>query len=91
MILQMTWIATGGDTEKEGNKYECVYSGSGKTPLICAAVAFVGLAIAMMVEHTFMLIAVSKLPPSALVTLDPDLGSSRTLTCQAGFFFVTTW
>lgn len=91
MILQMTWIATGGHKGKEGNKYECVYSGSGKMPLLCAAVAFVVLATAMMVEHTFMLIAVSKLPPSALVTLDPALGSSRALTCQAGFFFVTTW
>ncbi|PON61993.1 hypothetical protein PanWU01x14_141950, partial [Parasponia andersonii] len=88
---EMTWIATGGNKGKEGNLYECVYNGSGKIPLLCAAIAFVGLAIAMMVEHIFMLIAVTKLPPSALLTLDPDLGSSRALTCQAGFFFVTTW
>ncbi|KAM6545113.1 hypothetical protein CsatB_025849 [Cannabis sativa] len=85
---EMTWI----DTGREGNNnYECVYSGSGKTPLLCAVVAFVGLAIAMMIEHIFMLIAVSKLPPSALATLDPDFGSAKNLTCQAGFFFVTTW
>ncbi|KAL5541909.1 hypothetical protein UlMin_009619 [Ulmus minor] len=83
---QMTWSSS-----DEKGKYECVYSGSGKTPLLCAASAFVGLAIAMLIEHTFMLVAVSKLPPSALLTLDPDLGSSRTLTWQAGFFFVATW
>lgn len=86
----MTWLASGEKGSKE-ERYECVYSGSGKMPLLCAASAFVGLAIAMMIEHTFMLIAVSKLPPSALVALDTDSGSSRTLTWQAGFFFVATW
>ena len=81
----MTWIDIGDKA------LECVYSGSGKTPLLCASSAFVGLAFAIMVEHIFLLVSVSKLPPSALVTLDPDLGSSKALTWQAGFFFVSTW
>ncbi|XP_062108704.1 uncharacterized protein LOC133819456 [Humulus lupulus] len=88
---EMTWIDTGRDKGSEGNNYECVYSGSGRTPLLCAAVAFVGLALAMTIEHIFMLIAVSKLPPSAVATFDPDFGTAKNLTCQAGFFFVTTW
>ena len=81
------------DTEDNGKemKYECVYSGSGKTPLLCSAVAFVGLAVAMVVEHVYMLIAVSKSPPPALVCWDPDSTRAKTLAWQAGFFFVTTW
>ncbi|OMO53578.1 hypothetical protein CCACVL1_28536 [Corchorus capsularis] len=86
---QERWVNT-ADNEKE-TKYECVYSGSGKTPLLCAAVAFVGLAAAMVVEHMYMLIAVSKSPPPALLSWDPDSSRSKTLTWQAGFFFVTTW
>ncbi|KAJ0092330.1 hypothetical protein Patl1_24945 [Pistacia atlantica] len=84
---QMTWEKT----ESEGKENECVYSGSGKTPLLCAAIAFVGLAVAMVVEHMFMLIAVSKSPPLALVSWDPDVSPVKSLTWQAGFFFVTTW
>ncbi|XP_027921824.1 uncharacterized protein LOC114179613 [Vigna unguiculata] len=74
----------------KGSKSECVYSGSGKMPLLCASCAFIGLALAILVEHTFMLIAVSNSSP-ALLTLDPDSASAKSLTWQAGFFFVTTW
>ncbi|XVF28246.1 hypothetical protein REPUB_Repub15cG0013000 [Reevesia pubescens] len=86
---QEKWV----ESEENGKevKYECVYSGSGKTPLLCSAVAFVGLAVAMVVEHMYILIAVSKSPPPALVTWDPDSSRAKTLTWQAGFFFVTTW
>ncbi|XWS53552.1 hypothetical protein CRYUN_Cryun10bG0011100 [Craigia yunnanensis] len=86
---QERWV----DTEDNGKevKYECVYSGNGKTPLLCSAVAFVGLAVAMVVEHMYMLIAVSKSPSPALVSWDPDSTRAKTLTWQAGFFFVTTW
>ncbi|XVF38812.1 hypothetical protein REPUB_Repub20aG0134300 [Reevesia pubescens] len=86
---QESWV----DSEDNGKevKYECVYSGSGKTPLLCSAVAFVGLAVAMVVEHMYMLIAVSKSLPPALVSWDPDSSRAKTLTWQAGFFFVTTW
>lgn len=79
-----------GNKGSEG-KYECVYSGSGKIPLFCAAAAFVGLAVAMVVEHTYMLIAVTISPPSALVTWDPDSAPVKSLTWLAGFFFVSTW
>ncbi|KAF5737034.1 hypothetical protein HS088_TW14G01190 [Tripterygium wilfordii] len=84
---QMGWVNTG-----DGNTQECVYSGSGKTPLLCSASAFVGLAGAMVVEHVYMLIAVTKSPPPALVTWDPNPApAAKSLTWQAAFFFVTTW
>lgn len=80
----------GGDSEKS----ECRYSGSGKMPLICAAGAFLSLAVAMVVQHTHLLLSVSKSDPdpSLLMTWDP-LGNDHlsTLTWQAGFFFITTW
>lgn len=85
---EVTWMST-GEKGKE-DKSECVYSGSGKVPLICAACAFVGLAIAMVMEHAYMLIAVSKSSPT-LLTWDPDSASTKSLTWQAGFFFITTW
>lgn len=50
-----------------------------------------GLAIVMVVEHTFLLIAVSKSPPSALLSWEPDSASAKSLAFQAGFFFVLTW
>ncbi|XVE82228.1 hypothetical protein DITRI_Ditri15bG0131000 [Diplodiscus trichospermus] len=78
------------DTGKEV-KYECVYSGSGKTPLVCSAMAFLGLAVAMVVEHVYLLIAVSKSPPPSLVCWDLDSARAKTLTWQAAFFVVTTW
>lgn len=79
---------TGG--KEKGAKSECVYNGNGKVPLLCAASAFIGLAIAMVVEHTYMLIAVSKSTPS-LLNWDPDSPSAKSLTWQTGFFFITTW
>ncbi|XP_027333739.1 uncharacterized protein LOC113848431 [Abrus precatorius] len=85
---QVTWIST--SENGKGSKSECVYSGSGKMPLLCAACAFIGLAIAMLVEHTFMLIAVSNSPP-ALLTCDSDSAFAKSLTWQASFFFITTW
>ncbi|KAK3027744.1 hypothetical protein RJ639_042484, partial [Escallonia herrerae] len=84
---QVTWTSS---TSDEGG-YECRYSGSGTTPLLCAVGAFVALAIGMVVEHTYMLVAVSKSTPPALITWDPDSDPAKTLTWQAGFFFVTTW
>ena len=69
----------------------CVYSGSGKLPLLCAAGAFFALAIAMVVQHTFLLIAVSKSTTLPLINWDPDSDSFKALTWQAGSFFVATW
>ncbi|KAK7387960.1 hypothetical protein VNO78_22759 [Psophocarpus tetragonolobus] len=85
---KVKWMSTGENGK--GSKYECVYSGSGRMPLICAACAFIGLAIAVLVEHTYMLIAVSNLSPDSL-TLDPHSGSAKSLNWQAGIFFITNW
>ena len=77
---------------KGKEEYECMYSGNGKVPLICASVAFVVLAIAMLVQHSFMLIAISKTSHPVYISWDPQ--SSRpmkSLTWQAGAFFISTW
>ncbi|KAL7594875.1 hypothetical protein Lser_V15G31341 [Lactuca serriola] len=78
----------------EAHKSDCRYSGNGETPLICAAGAFVALVIAMVVQHTHLLLSVSKSDPdpSLLLTWDPLSNDHlNTLTWQAAFFFVTTW
>ncbi|KAM7485017.1 hypothetical protein LguiA_001026 [Lonicera macranthoides] len=87
---QMIWLS-GGAKGGDGEGYKCVYSGSGKTPLLCGGGAFLALGIGMVVEHTYMLVAVSKSAPPALLAWDPDSGPAKALTWQAGFFFVTTW
>ncbi|PSR97915.1 L-threonine 3-dehydrogenase [Actinidia chinensis var. chinensis] len=86
---QVTWVSTSNGGE--GKRNECTYSGSGKAPLLCAAGAFLGLAIGMVVAHVYMMVAVSQSPPPALVTWDPDSAPAQSLTWQAGFFFVATW
>lgn len=75
----------------EDGKYECTYNGSGKTPLLSAAGAFLSLALAMLLEHSYLLIAVSKSPTASLAYWDPDSDFVKSLTWQAGFFFVATW
>lgn len=75
----------------DGDKGDCRYSGNGKTPLICAAGAFVALAIAMVVQHTHLLLSVSKSDPDPSLLLTWDNDQLNTLTWQAAFFFVTTW
>ncbi|KAJ8444948.1 hypothetical protein Cgig2_029142 [Carnegiea gigantea] len=81
----------GGQKGKGG--YECVYSGSGKVPLICASVSFVTLAIAMLIQHSFLLIALSKAEtPTFLSWEDPHSSMPlKSLTWQAAFFFFSTW
>lgn len=88
VAMQVTWESSG---EGKHPTKECIYSGSGKTPLLCAGGAFLGLAAVMVVEHTYMLVAVSKSTPPVLLTWDPDSSSAKALTWQAGFFFVSTW
>lgn len=70
---------------------QCTYTGSGKLPLLSATAAFVALAAAMVVQHVFLLVAVSKSDSLVEITWDPDSSFAKTLTCQAGFFFVATW
>ncbi|GLU08429.1 hypothetical protein SLE2022_253430 [Rubroshorea leprosula] len=86
---QEVWISNGDKGKEE--IYECVYSKSGKTPLLCSAAAFVGLSVAMVVENVYMLVAISNIPPPALASWDPDSPPAKAFTWQAGFFFVTTW
>ncbi|KAJ8573917.1 hypothetical protein K7X08_010428 [Anisodus acutangulus] len=83
---QVTLSGKGG-----GGTDECTYSGSGKIPLLCASAAFSALAIAMVIEHTYLLIVVSNATPPHILYWDPHSQSVETLVCQAGFFFVSTW
>ncbi|XP_010052006.2 uncharacterized protein LOC104440720 [Eucalyptus grandis] len=83
---QVTWQSNPNSSEDGGaGNYECVYSGSGKMPLLAAGSAFLILAMAIVVEHTYLLVAVSKLPPSS------PAFAARTLSWHAAFFFVSTW
>ncbi|XP_057958210.1 uncharacterized protein LOC131151053 [Malania oleifera] len=76
---------------RKGGVDECVYSGSGKTALVCGASAFLVLAAAMVVEHFYLLVAVSKSASPPLLAWDPTSAPARALSWQAGFFFVATW
>ncbi|XP_038903084.1 uncharacterized protein LOC120089763 [Benincasa hispida] len=86
---QVIWMGV-DENNKNGGK-RCSYSGSGKTPLLCTASAFLGMAVMMVVQHLYVLIAVSKSPPPALIAWDPSFATSKSLTFQAAFFFVSTW
>ncbi|XP_022138055.1 uncharacterized protein LOC111009314 [Momordica charantia] len=87
---RVIWLDNGGNDKKDG-KRRCSYSGSGKTPLLCGASAFLGMAVTMLVQHLYVLIAVSKSPPPALVAWDHTFSPSNSLTYQAAFFFISTW
>ncbi|CAN8255610.1 unnamed protein product [Cochlearia groenlandica] len=69
----------------------CVYNGNGKRPLLCGTLAFVGLAVAMVGMHMYLLIAFTTSRPLVMVTWDPDSLPAKKLTFQAAFFFVSTW
>ncbi|OVA16839.1 Protein of unknown function DUF1218 [Macleaya cordata] len=86
---EVSWVLS--SIEGGGERYECIYSASGKIPLLCAVGAFLGLAIAMVMEHAYMLVAVSKRPPALIAWNADDSSSVKSLTWRAGFFFVTTW
>ncbi|XP_068662371.1 uncharacterized protein [Aristolochia californica] len=87
---EVTWLRV-NSSNKEEQRYECVYSGSGKMPLTCAVAAFVALAMAMVTKHAYILVAVSKAKPPALVSWTTESSSSQALTWQACFFFASTW
>ncbi|KAL2459305.1 hypothetical protein Fot_54994 [Forsythia ovata] len=86
---QMIWEASSG--EGKGMKSECTYSSSGKIPLLSATGAFFALAMAMVIQHTYLLVAVSKSDSQLIITWDPESDFAKSLTWQAGFFFVATW
>ncbi|CAN4106347.1 unnamed protein product [Withania somnifera] len=89
-ILSLIAEATRSQVTLSG-KDVCTYSASGKTPLLCASAAFLALAIAMVIEHAYLLIVVSKTTPPPILYWDPHSQSVKTLVWQAGFFFVSTW
>ena len=95
--MQATWylLSNQGDSSKT---YQCVYTGSGRTPLACAVCAFLLLAAAMFAEHAYMLVAATspKLPALAAWSSLPDdprtsSSAARTLTWRACCLFLTTW
>ncbi|CAA0834842.1 Protein of unknown function (DUF1218 [Striga hermonthica] len=86
---EVNWAITNGDGK--GIESQCTYTGSGKLPLLSGAAAFFALAVAMAVYHTYLLVAVSKSDALVEVAWDPDSAIARSLTWQAGFFFVSTW
>ncbi|KAL0367783.1 UNVERIFIED_CONTAM: hypothetical protein Sradi_3668400 [Sesamum radiatum] len=85
---QLKWTSS---DDGRGRASQCVYTGSGKLPLLSATAAFLALAMAMVVQHTYLLLAVSE--SDALIEMSWDLDSvfAKNLTRQAGFFFVATW
>ncbi|XP_010259395.1 PREDICTED: uncharacterized protein LOC104598846 [Nelumbo nucifera] len=85
----VTWMLLSSNEER---RHACIYSDSGKTPLLCAGGAFLSLAIAMIVEHAYIHAAVyNNLIPSTLIALNNSgFCLSRSLSWQAGFFFLTT-
>ncbi|XP_043718603.1 uncharacterized protein LOC122666633 [Telopea speciosissima] len=88
---EVTWVLNVKGGSKGGERYECVYSGSGKTPLLSGVGAFLGLAIAVIVQYAYLIIAVSKSTPPPLIAWDPDSRSAKSIACQAGVLFLTTW
>uniref|UniRef100_A0A7C9E601 Transmembrane protein n=1 Tax=Opuntia streptacantha TaxID=393608 RepID=A0A7C9E601_OPUST len=93
---EVKWVVANDHNGKGGHEekgeYECIYSGSGKISLICAAAAFVTLGITMLVQHSFILIALGKTAPPMLVTWDPEsYRPIESLSWQAGCFFISTW
>ncbi|CAI0626680.1 unnamed protein product [Linum tenue] len=91
LCFALCLIAEASRSQDTWDDHLCVYSGSGETPLMCGAIAFIGLAVAMVVEHTYLLFAASKAPPPALLAWDPNYGPSKDVTWQAGAFFISTW
>ncbi|GAV65209.1 DUF1218 domain-containing protein [Cephalotus follicularis] len=87
--MQVLWISSDNNNGKDEENNECVYNGSGQTPLLCAAIALVCLAISMVIQYIYMLIATSKSPPPAL-EWDSNYAPAESITWQACLFFVTT-
>lgn len=82
----MTWVGA----NDEGKNDECIYNSSGKIPLLCAAGAFFALAIAMVVEHAFILFSFSS-SSLLLLNMNPDSDFAKNFAWQAGFFYISTW
>ncbi|XP_047960143.1 uncharacterized protein LOC125205324 [Salvia hispanica] len=84
-------IAEAARSQAKWRDSQCTYTGTGKLPLLSATAAFAALAAAVVVQHVFLLVAVSKSDSLVEITWDPQSQFAKTLTWQAGFFFVATW
>ncbi|CAH9120499.1 unnamed protein product [Cuscuta epithymum] len=88
-ILSLFAEATRSEALWMGRK--CTFSGNGKAPLMSVAGAFFSLALAMLIQHTYLLVAVSKISEPSSANWDPHSDFFKRLTWQAGFFFVSMW
>ncbi|KAG4932119.1 hypothetical protein JHK87_046121 [Glycine soja] len=73
-------------------KQSCTSSSTRRVTAQFRALSECILFIAMFISFFFSLVLISFSNSSpALLTLDPDSASAKSLTWQSGFFFVTTW
>ncbi|XP_051113417.1 uncharacterized protein LOC127239354 [Andrographis paniculata] len=84
-------IAEATRSEAKGTQTECVYTANGKLPLITGTAAFLALASAMVVQHTYLLLAVSRSDALLDISWDPVSDFAKVIAWQAGFFFIATW
>ncbi|XP_031485737.1 protein MODIFYING WALL LIGNIN-1 isoform X1 [Nymphaea colorata] len=93
MKSEVTWVqmALG-----QGRKVVCLYSGSGRTPFVCSLVSLLLLAIAMGLEHGYLLTAITKTSdsnpgrPPLLVWMSYS-STAKSMKWQALLFFMGTW
>lgn len=102
---EATWFAL--SEQGDGSKsFVCVYDSSGRTALGCAVTAFLLMAVAMLAELAYLLVAVDSSskhpfyvswpqqpPPPSVIPQDPHTPApaATTLTRQACCLFLTTW
>ncbi|XP_058091457.1 uncharacterized protein LOC131237609 isoform X2 [Magnolia sinica] len=77
------------------SRFECVYSGNGEIALLCGLGGFLTLAIAMIIQHAYMWVAlVSSTSPrvgSSHLTIWETDSSTSLLAKQAAILFLTAW
>lgn len=59
--------------------------------MFCAVSAFAILAIAVVIENTYILVVIIKSTPPDLLTWQPDSANAKRIAWLAGAFFVATW
>ncbi|CAN6468559.1 unnamed protein product [Victoria cruziana] len=93
MKSEVTWLqmALG-----QGRKVVCLYSGTGRTPFLCSLASLLLLAVAMGLEHGYLLTAFTKSSdsnpgqPPLLVWMSYS-STANSLKWQASLFFLGTW
>ncbi|XP_039135990.1 uncharacterized protein LOC120273428 [Dioscorea cayenensis subsp. rotundata] len=91
---EVSWMIINRPSNEKSDM--CIYSGSGKTALLCAVVALLLLAVAMFTEHANMLVVVTSTQQPAIVpwtsSQNPRVShSSKAFTLQACILIITTW